>query len=81
VNVAPTEAAKVEEMEQLLANFLAEAATPWENMPTVEIDAMRLGQLRALGYSLPQVRDPKRKGEREALEREAAAETAAPDDH
>ena len=62
-NLGPIETEKADELTELAKKFLEEAEPAWDSDVEVEISEMRLGQLRALGYSIPQMRNPKREGE------------------
>ena len=43
--------------------FLARKNDSWEQALEVEISEMRLNQLRALGYSMPEIKNPKKRRE------------------
>ena len=77
-NLGSTEPEKAEELTALVKQFLEEAEPAWDSDVEVEISEMRLGQLRALGYSIPQMRNPKRKGEGDEAESGGEAEPEAP---
>ncbi|MED5260960.1 MAG: sulfatase [Myxococcota bacterium] len=77
-NLGLTEPEKADELTALVKQFLEEAEPAWDSDVEVEISEMRLGQLRALGYSIPQLRNPKRKGEEGEEESGGEAEPEAP---
>ena len=51
-NVASEQREVVAELSQEIRDFLAQPKTQWSEAPEVEIDEMRVQQLRALGYVL-----------------------------
>ena len=84
-NVASEQPEILEELEREIAAFYAKAPSQWSEAPEIEVDAMHLNQLRALGYVIegPIKPDGKRIEEmkaREAVkdaERDAGARPAA----
>lgn len=58
LDVAEENGELVAEMQALLESYLAISNDDWQ-APSIEIDEMRLNQLRALGYSIPEVKNNK----------------------
>jgi arylsulfatase A-like enzyme len=58
-NLAPRQPERVKELMADVTGYLASGAAPWGKAEDVAIDAMRLEQLRALGY----LRDPRDDGD------------------
>ena len=60
LDISQTHAALVDEFRQDLEHYLTVENDQWETS-SIEIDDMRLNQLRALGYAIPEVKNDKRK--------------------
>ena len=60
-NISADEPELVESFMAEVNDFLARKNETWEKAPEVELSEMRLNQLRALGYSMPELRNPKKK--------------------
>jgi len=52
-NLAEIEPMKLDELKALIDEYSADDVPSWGETPEVELDEMRLNQLRALGYALP----------------------------
>ena len=71
---------RIAEFKDTVATFIGQAEPAWGDAPEVEISELRLGQLRALGYAVPEMKNPKRESQlkreerarKEALNAEAA---------
>jgi len=58
LDVAEENAELVAEMQASIESYLAMSNDDWQ-APSIQIDEMRLHQLRALGYSIPEVKGNK----------------------
>ncbi|MFP8874934.1 MAG: sulfatase [Myxococcota bacterium] len=61
VSIAKERPDLVEDFMTEVDEFLARENDTWEQALEVEISEMRLNQLRALGYSMPELKNPKKK--------------------
>ena len=55
-NIASDQPELAEALRHEMEEFLAKEKTQWEAAPEVELDEMRVNQLRALGYELGPVK-------------------------
>jgi arylsulfatase A-like enzyme len=80
VNVAAERPEVVAELRAELEEFLAKPKTQWESAPEVELDELRVNQLRALGYVLGgRTKHARPRPGAEEAEGAEAAEDAEPD--